>query len=705
MALFQTAPQHPQVSSKLPTAELSEQPNKLSDELGQPSSVYEDRLNLQEFCFLAALSLLILVSWVGATLAELGLFGFWRVSICVVVIASAGAILFRRRIRRFLPRVNRRLEWREWIPIGGLLLLAAVILFPGFEYLDGGRDPGVYINTGIILARTRGLLLEDIVAQAVLPEATPLLFPKFIPGYLSKEIYQRFLGFQFANGLENPISPQFMPVFPAWLALAYSAGGLAGLWVVTPAFGVAAVIAVYLAGRMLLGPSAGLIAGLLLALNPAHIYFSRYPSSEIPAMLLLFAGLAAFYLFQRTQRWWIGIIAGAAVGLLPLLKFDLFVALGVVGFYSLWELWNGRLGRALPFLVPQALLGLQATLHIYLLSPAYFQLFEENYGLTRSAIYLLAALSVLTLAVLLVRRRWRESRPSGDRYNFPLALVTTTIIAALGLYALFIRPVGPQIPPDDLVPGFQYDSWNLVRLSWFVGWPLVALAVVGWYLAVRRRLTPATGLFLAIALVSSVLFLDQARIHPLLMYSMRRYLPVVVPSILLLASLALVQLWQSQRWRWPGRALVAGALLIAGLNLLPTSFLYWQSQEHAGFPAQVEAFRVELTASDILLFTEEWNQSYFGTPLWSQYGYHPFALQGANMAGLERQIERWRSEGRQVLVITARSVYQAGLAGWELRRLSAKTYEWPELETTFDRAPSKIKTLRTTLTIYEVVKS
>jgi uncharacterized membrane protein len=67
--------------------------------------------------------------------------------------------------------------------------------------------------------------------------------------------------------------PLYYALLHGWIGLI--GAGPVSLRLLSVLFGVLAIPAIYLAGRQLLGARAGLLAALLLALNPLHIYYSQ----------------------------------------------------------------------------------------------------------------------------------------------------------------------------------------------------------------------------------------------------------------------------------------------------------------------------------------------------------------------------------------------------------------------------------------------
>ena len=127
-----------------------------------------------EILFLIVLGGLVVVLWLGMLFAELGVFSLpLLMSITVVssMLVGGWAIINGRSLNPFRGATGHPLTLLV-IPI----LAIAIWLSPQpFEYINGGRDHGLYINTGINIARTGRILIQDDELTAVPEQSRPLL--------------------------------------------------------------------------------------------------------------------------------------------------------------------------------------------------------------------------------------------------------------------------------------------------------------------------------------------------------------------------------------------------------------------------------------------------------------------------------------------------------------------------------------------------
>ncbi|UOY01212.1 hypothetical protein [Blastococcus sp. PRF04-17] len=173
-----------------------------------------------------------------------------------------------------------------------------------------------------------------------------------------------------------------------------------------------------------------------------------------------------------------------------------------------------------------------------------------------------AALGAVAFAVLATRPWWHVARGPVD----------VPLIA--GLQALNDSPVdGTRTYAED---SFQW-------LSWYHGWPVVVAGLIGLlaWLALGTRSDSARLLWLsALLLPSAALYLTQPSIAPDQIWAMRRFLPVVVPGLLLATAWVARQL--SLRLR-PLGAILAAALVVSAIVLpVQTASALWSEKNYAG---------------------------------------------------------------------------------------------------------------------------
>ena len=190
-------------------------------------------------------------------------------------------------------------------PVGPVLLLVllAALLFrtEPFPTLDGDREPGVHASMSAHLQREGTTFVDDR-----LPEA--------LPDERSREIYR-------AGGPDDsepggPVRPgldlspardgdvfRLRPLHALWMAIFAEAFGDAARFHALGFFGLLGTLGLSLLAFELTGSRpAAFAAGMLVATNPLHVFFSRSPAPE--AVALAFSSLGLYYLARgfRSMR-------------------------------------------------------------------------------------------------------------------------------------------------------------------------------------------------------------------------------------------------------------------------------------------------------------------------------------------------------------------------------------------------------------------
>jgi hypothetical protein len=256
----------------------------------------------------------------------------------------------------------------------------------------------------------------------------------------------------------------------------------------------------------------------------------------------------------------------------------------------------------------------------------------------------------------------------------PIASPAHPNVVAYSLGALPKLLRGAHVPPRvaaEFSPGNPGESEkigiaqaNLVRVGWYISPLGVLLGVVGFALWFRRGLSPASWLFLATSLISTIFFvrLSYGATDLTYIYILRRYMPVTYPALCLGMAYAIVALWGSPTFkrsnvqtfkRWVTVGIVV--LLVGFLGF--TNRTLYRHVEYAGALDQLEALAGRFEPGAVLLFRGEGRDTpdLVTTPLKYAFGLDTFAIRSADpgkyAADLARYVERWQAQGRQVYLV------------------------------------------------------
>ena len=545
---------------------------------------------------------------------------FWAVvlsaaltSVVAFAVAAAGSYALERVLwLNGAACLGVALTWRSRLRLGpqapaptrtaatplALLVLACGLFFfvPPTEYVNGGRDPAVYFNSGIRIAQGGSFVIDDPLVREIPPEYRDLFFRPEPASAAFDSV--RFLGFFVLDQEAGTVVGQFPHLYPVWIALAYDVLGLTGARYVHGLWAVLGVLAVYFAGAFVLGRRAAFAGAGLLAVHVAQVWFARYFCAEMIVQPLVFAGVLAH---ARAHTEGDRFFAPLAAILLGLTLFAHILGVLIVGAACLVALVGRADGQPVPasFGAPlAAMAALAAAYYPTVLAPYTPMWFLATLGPLH---VLLAVGGALVAGVAFIALR-RAEIATIARVWLPRALVAA--LWFLAAYALFVREGGERNPEVDPYWLGLYTDFYLLPAG-------LAAALAGWVVVSGQRFWRAPALFLVAATFAVFIFYN-ARITPDHFWTARRYVLIILPiSLLLVGAAAFTSAEWLDRRRLPGLGKLtigaartaAGAILVAGLG-----WSYWHATspilrhvEHAGMIPLVEDLAARLAPGDLLL--------------------------------------------------------------------------------------------------------
>lgn len=689
-------------------------------------------LDLAGVLFLSVFSSILLSSWLGLLLAELALFSLWSLLFLLLVYSVGMAVVFRvRPTWGGIPRPR--------LDIGYLLLViivvAGLLFFRPFESILGTTDAGVYLGMGVNIARTGAIRARDpLLTDLTGGTGKALLYSYRFPD--GSELMRFFGdGVRIWDMEQGMLFSQQNHLYQVWIAIFHSIFGmrvginpfaplgLLGilghfsstpmLLYVTPLFGLLGVIALYFVGKALFNERIGLLASFLLAINLAQMWFSRWAMSEVLTQLLVLGALYCFVLYVKTaparlmSRRCFGLLAGFGLGLAVLSRADGIFLIVPVALYFIYLRFTRKLRlQHMYFFVPFAALLLHWLIHTLLFSRTQFSAissalpyFSSIVPLAVGGAILIAALLMLALLLPSARqiRRLEQLRGLVRRANFGkwLRPAAALLIVLLALYAYFIRPntADPQMvyyhPAGGMIR--TYNEENLVRLGWYVTPLGLLLALGGLIVMISKETDEGVIFFLGVALLYGFVFLHSALVNPLHIYWIRRYITVVIPSIMLFISYGLSQI-SNLRYRISTslRGTLPSILGIAlAASFLRTSLAVAEQMPYQAAVWQMGRLDEQLGDRAAVIFESPLIGDPLALPLTYLYDRDSFVLQGQ---GLDNEpfsdlVGRWRDRGREVFYIASDGLTRVRSDDYLFSPVGEVPLDIPLPETSFDHLP------------------
>ena len=545
-------------------------------------------LDAEERLFWAVIISAIVSLAVVLSLAVAQRYSFERLLIADVGLALAAAAAGRFRLR--LGPQARRPGLSALLPLL-LIVLGLWRFFPPSEYIIGGKDPGTYMNEGIQMAQRGATNVRDPIVASVPPFARDLFFPSYQrPDYYSL----RFMGFLIKNPDTGEVVGQFPHVFPASIAIGYGLDGLTGARRAVGVWAILGVLAVYFAGRRLVGAPAAWTAAALLTLNVAQVWFARYPNAEMVMQALLFAALLAQARAHVDGDGFFAPVAGTLLGLLLFLRFDAVLGIAAVlaalALGVLADRARVRVSFFVAFAVTAALAG------AYLVGPMRHYADLPIVFLSHLAWWQYALLAAGAAAGIGALALGTRLPALGHRVRAITPTLLAFAVVGTAVYALLLRqPVHGLLAPRDAYSLRTFTSFYLTV-------PGLLAALLGYALLARRVFWRAPELFTTVALFS-FFFFYKVRIVSDHFWMARRFLPVILPGALLFAAAAALS---GTRGGWAPTRLLRTTIGLAFVMLLATQFTRAAKPilphvEYAGVIAKLEALANTLGDRDLLV--------------------------------------------------------------------------------------------------------
>lgn len=600
-----------------------------------------------EFIFITFLGGLALLSILGLITAQLGVFSLQLISVLLFIYCLLILILSQPEVDSIRSYLNQAdATARGPLEKAGPIILLLILVLAGFlflrptEYIFGGWDPGVYINTAVHIERTGKIVIDDPPPEYFSTDEWAAYSQKHSAGYSEK-----YPGFRRTEPDGNRLIPQFYHLFPVLLAISYSLSGMASIFLLTPILGLLSLLAIYLAVYELMDRKIALLSVFLIAINMAEIWQARFPVTEILSQFLLFSGLFLLARFLKRGESYSAWLAGIIFGLLILSRISallIFLPLAIF-FYVRWFISFRR--KDLGFLLPLFMLTAYSLLSGMIFGGHYVKSAFINFrGAGSIWLWLSLIPAVVVVGIRLTPKRNRELLLrlfKGRRLRW----AACAIIIGLVCFGYFIRPADPSM---------SADRTNLVELGWLLTLPGLVLGIAGICLLILENRKASGWIFILLTLTFAIFFLCRQLIHPYYMWAARRYMVIVVPGFLICAAWLIVRIGRVRlpAIRWMAVILF---LLVAGMEISAGRVLF-AHREYRGAVAFMDRL-AELVKDGDLIVVEGKSIDKLPTTLHMVYGfsvlplYHPGPERDLVISDLTHRLKEDTDAGKNIPIV------------------------------------------------------
>lgn len=603
-----------------------------------------------------ALSLLASVPATGLAATGLLLCGWFSAQLALIL-GIGTALLLARPLWRHAES-NSPWTSRSAAALAAVLLLAFLLRWPPALHVQGGQDQGVYMSMAAHFVETGDLYIEDAVRdQLRTPEAIGRYDSNNRSGVYEPGIY--------TDAQRDHYFSRFYHLHPLWIGIF---GGIAGMQHSAVSQLFFAMLSLLFIGMLVARTSgwhAGVAGVVMFAILPLHVFFSKFPISEMPTLASSLMGFYAMVRYHEStkdgpQPVWL-VLSALAFFSLFLMRISGFLyvpifLLGALMSHAFVDNPRVRLHWHLFWSGSIVCYGLSVIYGLIWSPPYAREIYATGLGrpLYDSAIFWLPCLVVLALLFFFMTRnestRERLLRPVLSSTQGLLERGAPLILLALVAYG--IVKTGLLAFTDHYRAHPWYDiRWQSSHAGWLAVarstlvvsvehlTPLVALLVP--FALWRPGRSAERTLLMAMCLMVAAYVVAVQWFTPYQYYYARYLLSELVPFMLLLVILRCVDWWKIQRLRpW----LVLGGLITAGYCAWFTLPLVG-FKEADGAEASISRIASRLDDTDVLLIDAKNISLYqrLSTPLRLWFGKRVYILENRNqLLEIIRDLKRAR---------------------------------------------------------------
>jgi hypothetical protein len=487
-------------------------------------------------------------------------------------------------------------------------------------------------------------------------------------------------------------------LMPALAAVGGWLFGVDGLFKTNVVLGGLALLALFGLARRVVGGPWALVATAAIAVSMPMIYVSRDTYSEPLMMLFLMGALGLLHHALGTRRVRDFALAGVVAGCSTMVRIDsygallaIIVAAGAVAGFGAAARRRSACAGAAALLVGAAVPGVIGWLDLTWLSYGYYRDQRSNIVLEVKAV---AAVFVLTL--LVVALLWRPGvrrvlAAEATRRRLATAAGAAVVLVFAYLLSRPLWMTGHQRMNNPTLAAWQRQSHVAVdgtrtyaeqTVNWlgeYYGWPTVALGVAGYVLLIHRLVRAKEFVLVGLlfmGLSMSALYLSNPQITPDQPWAMRRYVPVILPILLIAAAAALRALYE-RRQRWAQVVAVLGAVCAVAFPLAVAARL-WNVREEYGQYAQVQAICAAVGKDGAVVEVDAYSLAAYGQTMRSYCNVPSIGLVGATPAQLAAMNAAVSAHHRRLFVMSRDSGKVPFAAGGSTTPFSTViTKAWP----------------------------
>ncbi len=548
-----------------------------------------------------------IVSLTSLSLLVLGTFKPLYAIIGSIIILVSIFVLFNLRI----DFKDKRFSWIIIV----ILLFGLVLRLQPWIYLEGGQDEGVYISMSKQY-ETSGKFSFDDISQKFVHDSKDLE-----EKYTSEKLWS-VLGIK-VNNDTGKLYYDFYPLHPLLMSVTgYVLGSDNRVYSVT-LFSIISLIGAYLLAFELTGKKlTGYIAAGILTVNPLHLYFSRFPVTEIIALALSLNILYFLILAWKSNRFLYLAITLLLINMFLYLRLTWIIAMPFCFIVSLvailyaknkeqkrnWIIWSITL--LLSFLL--SILFYYLEFHFL-----YKHFFAMVFKYIPEPLFYILLFSLPILIYFLVAK-FRVSIKKIFEYIYNkrtiLIVISLLILLIYSGYSFYIAGF-----TNKLVGTVWQKQWNMAHGGWYTIKDQALTSIILYlspfaflaFIFFIKRINTVYKLLVFFFLLSYLGYdIVLTKYIPYQFYFARYQLSEIVPLLYIFVSIFLVDVIKQYKW-----LVITTLILIFSYNIF---FSAYQFQGYVGTtPVFFNKLKQDVSKNNVVIYYDptDWSKSFFFTPL------------------------------------------------------------------------------------------
>ncbi len=389
--------------------------------------------------------------------------------------------------------------------------------FFDFNYLNF-RESGQNLHTGILIAKNHSIFISEEITEKLGTTSKDLFFKV-------DNQYKRFpTTGSFLIDDKNIQKPGYYPFYSVYIALAYLFGNLKTISIVNGLFSVLSLLSLFYFAKRSFGIKTALISCIILSISFTQIYSVWYLGNEIFNQFLALYFLYLITTKQKSKGCFFYFILHTAATALLLVRPENLLILVPTYIYLIFKVKKGNIFLIIFSLVSSFLIFYYYKLFFSEQFVKYFN-YDLSQKLKIAPIFIILAFLVILFCIIFKKTIYKLITQNYKIFTFSLIYLIYLI------YSVFSYKWD-----------YEYNNLNNLNfITWYWGGLLVLLSILGMVSLFKQNLSKKILVFLFITTPYVLYFIQEIHNYVLHPWTIRRYVPLVFPFLIIVASNYLIK--------------------------------------------------------------------------------------------------------------------------------------------------------------------